>query len=214
MPGCRGLWPRTPSPPAQAAAREKPGCPRWLVAPPPTHTDSPGCQHQLALLFKACDGEFRHWNPPARQHTSHKPMDEGCQKGQRPASCLGVVLKGLHRRGSPSSGSQKARACGLPASLCLRCPLTAIPTGIRVKDHLSQSSASSGEGPKATLDSVLLRRAWSRLRLWVKARDSEAPGLPGGLANLEAKWGGAGVGEWGGGGHRKRKDAGNAHADG
>lgn len=108
VPGCRGLWPRSSSQPAQPAAREKPGCPRWLVAPPPTHTDSPGCQQQLALLFKACDGEFRHWKPPARQHTSHKPMDKGCQKGQRPASCLGVVLKGLHRRGSPSSGSQKA----------------------------------------------------------------------------------------------------------
>lgn len=86
----------------------------------------------------------------------------------------------------------------MPASLCLRCPLTAIPTGIRVKDHLSQSSVSSGEGLKASLDSVLLRRAWIRLGLWVKARDSEAPGLLGGLADLEAKCRGAGVGEWGG----------------
>ena len=39
-------------PPSQGRLQsEKPGCPRWLVASPPTHTDSPDCRHQLALFF-------------------------------------------------------------------------------------------------------------------------------------------------------------------
>lgn len=52
-----------------------------------------------------------------KNHASQKPLDKGCQKGQRLASCLGVVLKGLHSKGSPSSGSQKAEpAVCLPLS--------------------------------------------------------------------------------------------------
>ena len=48
-------------------------------------------------------------NPgPLPTHTSQKPVDKGCGKERAPASCLGVVLKGLHSEGSPSPGSQKA----------------------------------------------------------------------------------------------------------
>lgn len=100
------------APPSQGKCSLKETWVPQVACRPRSHTDSdsPGCQHQLAPLFKAYRDEFKHAlhtaTPP--QHTSHKPLGKGCQKGQRPASCLGVALKGLHSKGSLSSGSQKA----------------------------------------------------------------------------------------------------------
>lgn len=167
-------------PPSQGRLQsEKPGCPRWLVASPPTHTDSPGCGTSWLFFFKARDTEFKHWNPPSL--AAHLSQAKGRVLSERTASCL------LPGRGAERVTQQRLSLFWLPESLSLRfASLPEVSPYSHPNWNPSQRSSQPvlcllGEGPKASLDSVLLRRAWSRLGLWVKARDSEAPGLPGGL---------------------------------
>lgn len=93
--GLLGSVAQEPLPARAGCSLREARVPQVACSPPPTHTPQP----RLAPLFRPVEvnSDTDRASPHSPSNTSHKPLHQGCQKGQRPAFCLGVVLKGLHR---------------------------------------------------------------------------------------------------------------------